>query len=163
MAAEWAVRVAVHLLWEAYDNYRVCYVPPFLRWSMPRLDLYPSLGSEANVAEVCRILGFIDRIDCDRVPVANQPNGGASTSHRSPGRCSLSSSVFVCYDPYGGALIDERHDSALSNAPRTRPFGHPEGFVYAEEWEPLIDWDNPTIDDCANLPLGYCNKVRYDY
>lgn len=75
MAAEWAAGDPIHLLGESYDNIRLLYVPPLLHWIMRWMDLYPELGSEANMAEVRQILGFIDRSDWDWVPVATQPKG----------------------------------------------------------------------------------------
>ena len=60
---EWPTRVALWVLWDLYDSYRLWYVPPLLRVDMPAAKLGDVLASRANEAEFHLRLTTIESID----------------------------------------------------------------------------------------------------
>lgn len=124
---------------------------------MRLVDLYPALGSEANVIDLTLILDIIDRVWWDQVPVENQPerDDSATGYNQSLGRSDPHSGNWVWYNPCEGSLISRKHAFALRDVPRTVPIDDPTGFVYAEDYdyEPPLDLDDPTLGSDVN-PLG---------
>ena len=55
--------MAVWVLWDFYDSYRLWYVPPSLRADMRAVTLGGVLASRANEAELHRLLTTIEGID----------------------------------------------------------------------------------------------------
>ncbi|CAN8072780.1 unnamed protein product, partial [Agarophyton chilense] len=132
-AAEWAARVAAHLLWDAHDHFRIWYTPPMLRTIMRQIDLVPAL-----------------------VPVENQPAGEGSVRDKSPGRYDPGSGNWVYYNPFEGVRISAAQARALIDSPRAMPVGHPTGFIYTDdyEYEPPVDLDDPALDNEVPAPSG---------
>ena len=57
---EWPARVAVWILRDFYDSYRLWYVPPRLRADMRAVARGDGLASRANEAELRRLLTTIE-------------------------------------------------------------------------------------------------------
>lgn len=74
--SEWAARVAVWLLWDAYDRYKLWYVPQFLRRDIRALRLAAVLGTLSNEKELHSLLDLIDNIDWTSAEYAHtSPDG----------------------------------------------------------------------------------------
>ena len=57
---EWVARVAAFILWEAYDIFRLWYIPPAICGYAKKLDLSFALGSRENANEFLRMVAKVD-------------------------------------------------------------------------------------------------------
>ncbi|CAN8063272.1 unnamed protein product [Agarophyton chilense] len=84
---EFIAKMAVFLLWDAYDTFRVWYMLPTARKYAKELDLSLVLGSRANHADFLHLLDLIDSVDWSGVPSDQSACGTRARHHdHSPGR-----------------------------------------------------------------------------
>ena len=90
---EWCTKVAMTLLWETYDCWRLWNLPPQLISLMRRLDYSVPIGGADADAELHSLLDKIENVDWDSVPRQNssrsfirqRPSFSAGRSHRGAG------------------------------------------------------------------------------
>ena len=116
---EWCVKVAATLLWEAYDCWRLWYLPPKLVEFMRLLDYTVPLGGADTDIELHSLLKKIDQVDWDTVPPINSSR---SLTRRRPsfssGRSHSAAGDFVWINPWTSALCSP------SEARLSRQFGN---------------------------------------
>ena len=61
--SEWTGEVSTTFLREAYDGFRLWFLPTALRLAMREMDLSFVLGSPSNYQELLRLLNVIDQVD----------------------------------------------------------------------------------------------------
>ena len=133
--SEWTAKVAASLLWEAYDHFRVWFLPPSLRQMMRDLDLAFVLGSTSNYRDLMHFLTVIDETDWSRVPLEWSQRGTRSLAQdASPGRHCASAGDYIFYDPWQRCRLEGRVEAARARmeAP-SRPFDQPTGYFFDEE------------------------------
>ncbi|CAN8076692.1 unnamed protein product [Agarophyton chilense] len=96
---EWAVRAAAYILWEAYDQYRLWYLPPRLRGYIRQLDLQLPLGGVNNADEAQELIDIIGRVNWAVVPARQSGRGQeAGRADRSPGRRTPLAGDFIFFN-----------------------------------------------------------------
>ena len=113
------MKVAAPLLWEAYDCWRLWYLPPKLVEFMRLLDYTVPLGGADTDIELHSLLKKIDQVDWDTVPPINSSR--SLTRRRpyfSPGRSHSAAGDFVWFKPWTSALCSP------SEARLSRQFGN---------------------------------------
>lgn len=128
---EWAVRVAVFLLQEVYDTYRVWAISPTLIGFIRKLDTSVPLGCGTNVEELRSLLDVIENTDFRRLPVAWRRRT-SRVNDASPGRIGEGAD-FVYYDPFSRKLIDQTTAERRRRMIRSVPPGHPVGYEYGQD------------------------------
>lgn len=130
----WVAQFASFLLWEAYDQFRVWYVPHRVLEMMRVLDLSFVLGSEFNYRELRKLLAMVDAINWNEVPLSQARRGSRRVDH-SPGRESNEGGDFVFFNPYREEFCDEDEARTGSRRQRENPAGYASGYVYTESPE----------------------------
>ena len=98
---EWCGKVAANLLWEAYDCWRLWYLPPKLVELMRLLDYSITLGGEDTDIELHSLLDNINEVKSDSVPFINSSR--SLTKPRpsySPGRSHSAVCDFVWFNAW---------------------------------------------------------------
>ena len=127
---EWIARVGAALLWECYDNYRLFWVPPAVRYWIRHINLDVVLGSPGNYAELRHLLDKIDDVNWDAVNVRNQQRG-AGQRDRSPISKSAVSGDYVNYDPWNHEEVSRERAFELRKAERHVADDHRIGYVFS--------------------------------
>ena len=99
---EFMVNIAVVVLREVYDHYRLWFVQPKAREFLRQLDLRGPLGGNANVRELGRLLEVIERLPWSERPHEWNKRAqveGQRIRDRCPGRGGYFAD-FVYYDPW---------------------------------------------------------------
>ena len=98
---EWCVKVAANLLWEAYDCWRLWFLPPKLVELMRLLDYSIPLGGVDSDIEVHSLLDKITQDEWDNVPAFNSSR--SFTKRRpsfSPGRSHSAAGDFAWFNAW---------------------------------------------------------------
>ena len=125
---EWVARVAAFILWDAYDIFRLWYIPPAIRGYAKKLDLSFVLGSRENANEFSRMIAKVEEINWEQVP-ANQNKRGTRRDRHCLGRTGPSGD-YVWYDPFKDEVISEEEAARMRRLPREIPEGHPRGYIF---------------------------------
>ena len=78
---EWVVRVAAFTMCEAYDIFRLWYIPPAIRGYAKKLDLNCVLGSRENANEFSRMVAKVEEINWEQVPANKHKRGNRRDNH----------------------------------------------------------------------------------
>ena len=134
---EWIARVGAALIWDAYDRFRVWWLPPLVREGLKNLDLTVAYGSRFNAEEVQTLVEVIEDTDWENVPLA-QSAGMSSMGNHSPGRDHPTAGDFIYYDPWRRVTVSPEEAGLLAAVEnhRVRPEGHRVGFGYTETPDP---------------------------
>ncbi|CDF36187.1 unnamed protein product [Chondrus crispus] len=116
---EWCVKVAATLIWEAYDCWRLWFLPPKLVDLMRSLDYTVPLGGADVDLELHTLLDRIDTVDWDSISCRDSSR---SFSHRrasfSPGRSHQAAGDYAWFNPWSGSLC------SAAEAQLSRRFGN---------------------------------------
>ncbi|CAN8076680.1 unnamed protein product [Agarophyton chilense] len=127
---DFIAKMAVFLLWDAYDTFRVWYMSPTARKYARELNLSLVLGSNANHADFLHLVDLIDSVDWSGVPADQSARRPRARHHdHSPGR-TASAGDFVWYDPWTRQLITSEQARFLRENPRDMPPNQLTGYVY---------------------------------
>ncbi|CAN8067188.1 unnamed protein product [Agarophyton chilense] len=151
---EFIANMAVFLLWDAYDTFRVWYMSPTARKYARELDLSLILGSRANHADFLHLVDLIDSVDWSGVPADQSARGTRARHHdHSPGRTE-SAGDFVWYDTWTCQLITSEQARFLRENPRDMPPNQLTGYVY--DATPSENGEEPYEEaPGAEAELGY--------
>lgn len=165
VAAEWPSHVAAHLLWDDYDLFRMCYIPPLLKAIMQRLALYPALGSKAHVAKfnlnllgsyMLRITITSPRSTCIIPPWITRRVSQWNTQHRESssgfGSCRCRQHGIHCSNgvEYGNSAEKRFNTASSERTPNTSKSKEPHSSGY--------HWNEPYAGLCSELSAVQ-NKV----
>ena len=125
---EWVARVAAFILWEAYDIFRLWYIPPAIRGYANKLDLSFVLGSRENANEFLRMVAKVEEVDWERVPAHHNKRGNRRDRHCLGG--TGSSGDYIWYEPFQDEVISEDDAARMRRFPRKVPEGHPRGCIF---------------------------------
>ena len=114
LITEWEARVAAFICWDAYDIFRLWYIPPAIRGYAKKLDLSFVLGSRENANEFSRIITKVEEINWEQVP-ANQNKPETRRDRHCLGRTG-SSGDYVWYDPFKDEVFSEEEAARLFNS-----------------------------------------------
>ncbi|PXF44215.1 hypothetical protein BWQ96_05996 [Gracilariopsis chorda] len=120
--------MAVYVLWDVYDTYRLWYMTRTARRYAREIDLSFILGSRANQEEFCRLLDIIDQVNWNLVPEEQISRRNPCIDH-SPGRNGPGGD-FIWYDPWTCQHTDGRQAKHLRKNPRAIPPTQPTGYLF---------------------------------
>lgn len=127
---EFIAKMAVFLLWDAYDVYRIWYLRPLARQYARSLDLSLVLGSRANQEDLRHLLDVMDQVNWEQVPAEQQQRGERQRQlEYSPGR-TANAGDFVWYDPWTRQHLTSEQAAHLCRNPRAMPPTQPTGYVH---------------------------------
>ena len=134
--AEWCAVVACAWLWEAYDTFRLFWLPGMLIANIRRLNLNRVLGSPCNGRDLSHLLGIVERAKWADVPAEQRlrvhPVREGVVDFAVTGRDDAGGD-WLCYDPWEReTLDDDARRERLKNKP-SRPSDHPKGVRYTPD------------------------------
>ncbi|PXF41657.1 hypothetical protein BWQ96_08668 [Gracilariopsis chorda] len=136
---EFIAKMAVFILWDAYDTYRVSYMSPTAREYARNLDLSLVLGSRANQEDFRHLMNVMDQINWDLVPADQAARGNRSRQREySPGR-TADAGDFVWYDPWTRQHLTSEQAPYLRQNPRAQPATQPTGYIF-EPYAAVMDY-----------------------
>ena len=98
---EWCVKVAANLRWEAYDCWRLWFLPPKLVELMRLLDYSIPLGGVDSDIEVHSLLDKVTQVEWENVPAFNFSRSFAKRRPSfSPGRSHSAAGDFVWFNAW---------------------------------------------------------------
>ena len=129
---EWAVKTAVFILWDVYDNCRLWYLQPTTIDHLKRLDLRVPLGGSDNSSEFRRLLAVIEQTDWSAVPKEWSRRGKLNRRDHSKGR-DAEAGDYIFYDPWSGEKVSAARASELRAQRPAMPVGQLTGYTLADE------------------------------
>ena len=151
--SEWCAQVAMALLWDTYDNFRLFWLPPVVIAGIRAVNLAQVLGSPANYRELLHLLREIDQINWSEVDPSNgtKPSGVDC----SPTCREDQGGAFIWYDPWSKTRVTRDRAAHLRNNRRRLPVNHPKGYSFAPNAhyipESRVDIQEEPAE--ANLPV----------
>ena len=131
---EWVTFVAVALLWEVYDTFRLFWLPPAIIAGIRSLKLSKILGAPENYEECLSLLKVIENTNWTTVSGDNRRRKIPADKRDS---CPISRTDaggdFIWYDPWKGVEITREQVYTLRANRPTMPPDHPTGYRYFKE------------------------------